>query len=50
MKTGLVDQGDKAGRWERSSGEEEHVINIEGESCGKRKEDYEDTKAGEDSS
>ena len=22
MNTGLVDQGDKAGRWERSSGEE----------------------------
>ena len=44
MKTGLVDQGDKAGRGKRSSGEEEDFIN----SCGKRKENSEDTNGGEE--
>ena len=44
VKTGLLDQGVKEGRWESSSGEEEDVINNKGDSCGKRKEDLADNK------
>ena len=45
VKTSLVNQGDKEGRWESGSGEED-VINNKGDSCGKRREDSEDTKGG----
>ena len=46
VKTGLLDQGVKEGRWESSSGEEDDVISNKGDSCGKRKEDLADNKGG----